>query len=94
MNNKELIAALASRLDKTQKQAEELLNASVAFMKDEFSKGNSISFQGFGALEVQKKEERIVVNPSTKKRMLVPPKLTLAFKLSPTFKEKLNPSGK
>jgi len=94
MNNKELISALASRLNKTPKQAEELLNVSVSLMKDEFSKGNSLSFQGFGTLEVQKKEERIVVNPSTKKRMLVPPKLALAFKLSPTFKEKLNPSEK
>ncbi|NDW13901.1 HU family DNA-binding protein, partial [Bacteroides sp. 214] len=28
---------------------------------------------------VKKKEERIIINPSTKQRMLVPPKLALIF---------------
>jgi len=48
-----------------------------------------VGIQGFGAFEVRKKEERISVNPVTKQRMLVPPKLTLAFKPSSTLKERI-----
>ena len=31
-----------------------------------------------------------MVNPSTGKKMLVPPKLTISFKMSNTFKNKIN----
>ncbi|EXY65380.1 HU family DNA-binding protein, partial [Bacteroides fragilis] len=43
---------------------------------------------GFGTFEVKKKAERIVINPVTKLRLLVPPKLVLAFKPSPILKDK------
>ena len=89
MNNKELTSELANRLGKSQKEIAQLLEATVLTMKDEFLKGNSISFQGFGTFEIKKKEERIVVNPATQKRMVVPPKLALNFKPSSVLKEKL-----
>ena len=89
MNNKELTSELAKRLEKSQKDVTQLLEATVLTMKEEFVKGNSISFQGFGVFEIKKKEERIAVNPATQKRMLVPPKLVLNFKPSSILKEKL-----
>jgi DNA-binding protein HU-beta len=89
MNNKEFITELASRLGKTQKEVVHLVETSLSVMKDEFAKGNVISFQGFGALEVRKKEERITINPSSQKRMVVPPKLVLTFRTGSTLKEKL-----
>ena len=89
MNNKELTSVLAKRLGKSQKDVAQLLEAAALTMKEEFVKGNSISFQGFGVFEIKKKEERIAVNPATQKRMLVPPKLVLNFKPSSVLKEKL-----
>ena len=89
MNNKELTSELAKRLEKSQKDVSQLLEAAALTMKEEFSKGNSISFQGFGVFEIKKKEERIAVNPATQKRMVVPPKLVLNFKPSSILKEKL-----
>ncbi len=89
MNNKELTSELANRLGKTQKEITQLIEASVSVMREEFAKGNVISFQGFGTFEISKKEERIVVNPSSQKRMLIPPKLVLVFKPGTTFKDKL-----
>ena len=89
MNNKELTSTLASRLGKSQKDITQLLEAAVLTMKEEFTKGNSISFQGFGVFEIKKKEERIAINPATQKRIVVPPKLVLNFKASPILKEKL-----
>jgi len=89
MNNKELTSELANRLGKSQKDVAQLLEAAVLTMKEEFSKANSISFQGFGVFEIKKKEERIAVNPATQKRMVIPPKLVLNFKPSSVLKEKL-----
>ncbi len=39
--------------------------------------------------ETKKKMERVIVNPSTGQRMLVPPKLVLSFKPNQTWKDKL-----
>ena len=44
---------------------------------------------GFGNFEAKKKNERVVVNPSNGKRMLVPPKVVLAFKVSNVLKNRL-----
>lgn len=37
--------------------------------------------------DVKKKMERIMVNPATQQRMLVPPKLVLGFKAVPKLKD-------
>ena len=47
----------------------------------------------FGTFEVKKKLERIMVNPSTGQRMLVPPKLVLNFKLNANWKERVKNGG-
>ena len=77
MNNKEFTSELADRLGYTIKDTSEL-------MED----GNAIAIQGFGSFEVKKKAERISINPSTKQRMLVPPKLVLTYRPSNTLKDK------
>ena len=45
-------------------------------MTQELEEGNVIAVQGFGSFEVKKKAERISINPASKQRMLVPPKLS------------------
>ena len=57
-------------------------------MTQELQEGNVVTIQGFGTFEVKKKAERITVNPTTKQRMLVPPKLVLAYRPSGQLKEK------
>ena len=47
----------------------------------------------FGTFEVKKRLERVVVNPTTKKRQLVPPKLVLGFRPVASVKEKLKNGG-
>ena len=90
MNNKEFIAELANRLGETQKETTQLVSSAVNVMTQELQDGNSIVIQGFGTFEVKKKIERISVNPVTQQRMLIPPKLVLAFKPSAVLKEKYN----
>ena len=57
-------------------------------MTQELQEGNVVTIQGFGTFVVKKKAERITVNPTTKQRMLVPPKLVLAYRPSGQLKEK------
>ena len=57
-------------------------------MIKELEEGNVIAVQGFGSFEVKKKAERISINPASKQRMLVPPKLVLSYKPSNTLKDK------
>lgn len=66
-----------------------MLSALVAEMTEQLVDENVISIQGFGMFEVKKKLERVVVNPTTQQRMLVPPKLVVNFKPSPLLKEKM-----
>ena len=88
MNNKEFIAELAERtgysVKDTQKLASNLIDALGAFQED-----NSVLVPNFGVFETKKKMERVMVNPATGQRMLVPPKLVLSFKPNQTWKDKL-----
>ena len=88
MNNKEFTSELAERLAYTIKDTSELMNSLLSSMTQELEEGNVIAIQGFGSFEVKKKAERISINPASKQRMLVPPKLVLSYRPSNTLKDK------
>ena len=88
MNNKEFITELASKLDYSMSQSSKLTESFLGEIVQQLESGNSVNVQGFGAFEIKKKAERISVNPATQIRMLVPPKLVMAFKPHPNLKEK------
>ena len=89
MNNKEFIAELAERAGYGIKDTQKLVNNIINAMGDSFQEDNAVLVPGFGTFEAKKKLERVIVNPSTGQRMLVPPKLVLNFKPNQTCKEKL-----
>jgi DNA-binding protein HU-beta/integration host factor subunit alpha len=62
-------------------------------MGDHFQEGDSVLIPTFGTFEVKKKLERVMVNPSTGLRMLVPPKLVLNFKPNISWKERVKNGG-
>ena len=88
MNNKEFTSELAERLGYTLKDTSELVTSLLSDMTRQLEEGNTISVQGFGTFEVKKKAERISINPASKQRMLVPPKLVLSYRPSNTLKDK------
>lgn len=88
MNNKEFTSELAERLGYTIKDTSELINSLLSDIAQKLEEGNVIAIQGFGSFEVKKKAERISINPVTKQRMLVPPKLVLSYRPSSTLKDK------
>ena len=84
MNNREFIAELASRTGFSAKDTQTLVNNIVNAMGDAFQEDNTVLVPNFGVFETKKKMERIMVNPSSGQRMLVPPKLVLNFKPNQT----------
>ena len=93
MNNKEFIAKLSEQsgfsLEDTQKMVRTVINA----MSKNFGEGESVYINGFGTFEVKKRLERLMTNPSTGQKMLVPPKLVLNFKPSASVKDKVKNGG-
>lgn len=89
MTNQELVAALAKRLGWTQRQTSEVLETTVSVIRSNLEDNNSINIQGFGLFETKKKNERISVNPVSKQRFLVPPKISVAFRPGQTIKDNL-----
>lgn len=89
MNNKDFITTLAVRMGLTAKDVQRLSDAFIAEIANNIDEGMPLNVQGFGNFDIRKKAERIVVNPVTKQRMLVPPKLVLGFKPSAQLRDKL-----
>ena len=93
MNNKEYIAELAQRVGYTQADSQKMVRTLIEEMGAHFEKGDSLQVTAFGTFEVKKRLERVVVNPGTQQRMLVPPKLVLNFKPIAAIKETLKKTG-
>ena len=89
MNNKEFISDLANRNKKTQKEVSSLVNATISAITGELTDENAVAISGFGSFEVKKKLERVLVNPITKQRMLIPPKMVVSFKPNTSLKLKI-----
>ncbi len=89
MKNRELISALAASTGQGAAGAQRFVDALVEVMGGHFGKGDTVLLNGLGTFEVRKKMERIIVNPGTGQRMLVPPKLVLAFKPHLATKEQI-----
>lgn len=93
MNNKEFISALARKsghsTEETQKMVTTVIEAMTAMIDD----GENVSITNFGTFEVKKRAERIIVNPGTGQRMLVPPKLVLGFKPSAQVRDNIKKGG-
>lgn len=88
MNNKDFLNQLANKADMSSVETKKMVEDFINMFADYADDGSIYSIQGFGNFEVKKKMERIVVNPSTKQRMMVPPKLVLNFKPSASVKDK------
>ena len=89
MNNKVFLAELARRTNLTPAEVQKKVYLVNDAMNNCFQEGNTIGIPGFGTFEVKKKNERVIVNPTTGQRMLVPPKLALTFRPNVAWKAKV-----
>jgi len=93
MNNKEFIIALSKKTGKNKDTTQKLVNAVISAMADTFDGGEGVTISNFGTFEPKKRMERIFVNPTTSQRMLVPPKIVLAFKPSAQVRDNVKKGG-
>ena len=88
VNNKEFIAELARRGENSSRDVSDMIFSLTQIMTERWQNNDSIAIQNFGSFEIRKKSERISVNPVSKQRLLVPPKLVLTFRPSNQLKDK------
>ena len=93
MNNKSFIQRLSQATGYTQDDSQKMVYSIVDAMNEQFQKGENVTFPSFGTFEVKKRMERIVVNPTTRQRMLVPPKLVLGFRPVASVRRVLKEGG-
>ena len=93
MTNKDFISELAQQTGYSPEDTQKMVNSIVEAMGDHFQEDGSVLVPTFGTFDVKKKLERIMVNPSTGQRMLVPPKLVLNFKPNANWKERVKNGG-
>ena len=89
MNNKDFIAELSRQTKLTAADVQKKVYLVTDAMNNSFMEGNAVGVPGFGTFEVKKKNERVIVNPTTGQRMLVPQKLVLSFRPNIAWKEKV-----
>lgn len=89
MDNKAFLNILAERLDRDIEDIDVLTQSLSEIIADSVIDGNSVAVPGFGQFEPKMREERITTHPSTGKKILVPPKLSMVFKPSALLKQKV-----
>ena len=90
MNNKEFINELSTQTGLSAKDGASYSALLVSNLSQHLAEEDNVNISGFGLFEVKRKMERIIINPASKQRMLVPPKIVVGFKPAPTLKERIN----
>lgn len=89
MDHKTFLETLSQKINASKEETAEMIGAFCQVLTDAALEGDSVTFPGFGSFEPRKRIERIVIQPSNGKRMLIPPKITLTFKPSTLLKQKV-----
>ena len=89
MDNKRLVETVAKNLGRSTDDVNKLIDAFVGILRTRCGEMDSVVVPGFGTFEPKKRNERVMVHPSSGRRMLVPPKVVMGFKVSNVLKAKL-----
>ena len=89
MDNKKLVETVAGNLGRSTEDVNKLIDAFAGVLRSRCGEMDSVVLPGFGTFEPKKRNERVMVHPSSGRRMLVPPKVVMGFKVSNVLKAKL-----
>ncbi len=79
MNHKSFIDTLSEKLGTSAEETQANYDVLLEVFTQNLKSGNQINISSLGLFDVKLKEDKIIVDPSTKKKMLVPPRLELNF---------------
>lgn len=89
MNKKELVNAIATKTNLTQKQAGAVLDAFTGAIEATVTSGEKFALLGFGTFESKKTAAKKARNPRTGETIEVPAKTVPVFKPGKSFKGKV-----
>lgn len=87
MNKIELISAVATKADLTQKDATKAVNVVFETIAAELAKDEKIQLIGFGTFEVRERAARTGRNPQTGETMQIPASKIASFKAGKELKQ-------
>ncbi|GBF23363.1 DNA-binding protein HU-beta [Candidatus Gastranaerophilus sp. (ex Termes propinquus)] len=87
MNKEELVKAVAEKSKLSQKQATEVIAATLETIQKAVSKGKKVTLVGFGTFEARKRAARTGRNPQTGATIKIAAKTVPAFSAGKKFKE-------
>ena len=86
----DFIKAVAKQAGTSQKEADAVLAATLATIRDALKKGDSVAFLKFGTFKISKRAARKGRNPQTGKPIQIPAAKLPVFKASAALKELVN----
>lgn len=92
MDTKTLLNTVAEKIGRNPDDVAAMVKALGGILADAVKQGDSVSVPGFGTFEPKMRMERVANHPSSGKKILVPPKLSLVFKPSAILKQKVRNS--
>ena len=90
MKKADFIKAIAKQAGTSQKEADAVLAAALATIRDALKKGDSVAFLKLGTFKISKRAARKGRNPQTGKEIQIPAAKLPVFKASAAFKELVN----
>ena len=87
MTKAEFVSLVANKAGLTKKDAEAALDGVLETISEVLTKGDSVTFVGFGTFSVTERAARTAKVPSTGKEVKVPAKKVVKFKVGKNFKD-------
>ena len=92
MDTKTLVGILSDNLGREPEDVSILIRSISDILAAAVKQGDMVAVPGFGTFEPKMREERVATHPSTGKKILVPPKLSMVFKPSAILKQRVRKS--
>jgi integration host factor subunit beta len=90
ITKKELIDRVTKTTQCKNITAKEIVQQFLDEISTELGKGNRLEFRDFGVFEVKERAARVAQNPKTLKKIHVPAKRKVKFKMGRVMRERLN----
>lgn len=92
MDNKTLIDTVSRNTSIEKKETGRLIEVLAVAIRNSAIEMDSVAIPSFGTFEPKKRLERVMAVPSTGRRLLLPPKISLTFRPSTILKQQLRES--
>lgn len=94
MTKADFVQKVAEKADLTKKDTAVVVDAVLESLTEVLSKGDSMTFVGFGTFSVSERAARTIKVPGTQKEMKIAARNTVKFKVGKKLKESVANGGK